>query len=172
MAALKTRSVAGQARCVKIPHAGYAALLPRGCRPAGMSFILWNSIGLYSHPNGGGRDLLETFFTRSCIIERLRKGPLAGHIDLLADRFAIYGFSRVHSRIQLRLVGHFNRWLDQKGISAKQIDEDLIERYWHYFERKKRVRAFDVGALLRLLELLREQGITPRRSIEVAPTLG
>jgi hypothetical protein len=28
------------------------------------------------------------------------------------------GFSRVHSRIQLRLVGHLNRRLEQKGISG------------------------------------------------------
>jgi len=115
--------------------------------------------------------LVETFFKRSCTIHRLRQGPLAGHIDLLADRLAADGFSRVHSRIQLRLVGHFNRWLDQKGISTKQLDEDLIERYWHYFERRKRVRSFDVGALVQLLDLLREQGITPRRAIEAVPTL-
>lgn len=76
--------------------------------------------------------MVETFFNRSCTIHRLRQGPLAGHIDLLADRLAVHGFSRVHSRIQLRLVGHLNRWLDQKGISAEQLDEDVIERYWRY----------------------------------------
>jgi hypothetical protein len=41
--------------------------------------------------------VVETFFKRSCIIHRLRQGPLAGHIDLLADRSAAHGFSRVHS---------------------------------------------------------------------------
>lgn len=56
-------------------------------------------------------------------------GPLVGHIDLLADRLAAQGISWVDSRIQLRLVGHFNRWLDQKGIGAEQLDEDLIEPY-------------------------------------------
>jgi hypothetical protein len=94
---------------------------------------------------------------------------LAGHIDALADRFAA-GFSRVHSRIQLRFVGHFNRWLDQKGINVKQIDEALIERFWKYFERRKRVRFYDVGALVRLLHLLREQGITPRSETEAVLT--
>ena len=60
--------------------------------------------------------MVETFFKRSCTIHGLRQGPLAGHIDLLANHLAAHGFSRVHSRIQLRLVGHFNRWLEQKGI--------------------------------------------------------
>jgi hypothetical protein len=62
---------------------------------------------------------------------------LAGHIDLLAAQLATHGHSRVHSRIQLRLVGHFNRWLEQKDLTAAQIDEEIIERYWHYFMRKK-----------------------------------
>ncbi len=114
--------------------------------------------------------MVETFFTRSCTLNRLRQGPLAGHIDMLAEWLEAHGFSRVHSRIQIRLVGHFNRWLDQKGLSAKQIDETLIEHYWRFFQRRKRVRWFDVGALVRLLDLLRQEGVTPQRRIEAVPT--
>ena len=69
-------------------------------------------------------DLVQTFFERSFAMNRLRQGPLAGHIDLLAARLAADGYSRVHSRIQLRLVGHFNRWLQQKDLTVEQIDED------------------------------------------------
>jgi hypothetical protein len=82
-----------------------------------------------------GNDSVQTFFERSFAINRLRQGPLAGHIDLLAARLATHGYSRVHSRIQLRLVGHFNRWLEQKDLTAPQIDEEIIERYWRYFMR-------------------------------------
>ena len=114
--------------------------------------------------------MIETFFERSCTIHRLRQGPLAGHIDQLAVQLAAHGFSRVHSRIQLRLVGHFNRWLDQKGISAEQLDEHIIERYRCCLRHRKRVRSEDVCSLVRLLDLLREQGVTPRRTIEAAPT--
>ena len=39
--------------------------------------------------------MVETFFKRSCTILGLRRGPLAGHIDLLADHLAAHGFSRV-----------------------------------------------------------------------------
>ena len=114
--------------------------------------------------------MVETFFKRSCTIHRLRQGPLAGHIDLLADRLAAHGFSRVHSRIQLRLVGHFNRWLDKKGITTEQLDENVIERYTRWLRRGKHVRSEDVCSLVRLLDLLREQGITPRCMIEAVPT--
>ena len=114
--------------------------------------------------------MVQTFFKRSCTIDRLRQGPLAGHIDLLAARLAAHGYSRVHSRIQLRLVGHFNRWLEQKGLTAEQLDEDVIERYRRYLKRRKRVRSEDVCTLIRLLDLLREQGITPCCNIEATPT--
>ncbi|WP_064742787.1 site-specific integrase [Edaphobacter aggregans] len=114
--------------------------------------------------------MVQTFFKRSCTIDRLRQGPLAGHIDLLAARLATHGYSRVHSRIQLRLVGHFNRWLEQKRLTAEQLDEDVIERYRRYLKRRKRVRSEDVCTLVRLLDLLREQGVTPRRNVEATPT--
>jgi len=71
------------------------------------------------------KTLVETFFKRSWAIHRLWQAPLAGHIDLLDDRLAAHGFSRVHSRIQLRLVGHFNRWLAQKRISADSMSTFL-----------------------------------------------
>jgi hypothetical protein len=41
---------------------------------------------------------------------------------------ATEGFSRVHSRIQLRLVGHFNRWLEQMHLTAEQLHEDVCNR--------------------------------------------
>ena len=114
--------------------------------------------------------MVQTFFERSFAINRLRQGPLAGHIDLLAARLATHGYSRVHTRIQLRLVGHFNRWLERKELTAEQIDEEIIERYWRHFMRQKRVRPNDVCALMKLLDLLREQGVTPQRAIEPVPT--
>jgi site-specific recombinase XerD len=113
--------------------------------------------------------MVQTFFKRSCTIDHLRQGPLAGHIDLLAARLATHGYSRVHSRIQLRLVGHFNRWLEQKHLTAEQLDEDVIELYRRYLKRRKRVRSEDVCTLVRLLDLLREQGVTPR-NVEATPT--
>ena len=114
--------------------------------------------------------MVHTFFERSFAIRRLRRGPLAEYIDLLADRLAAQGYSRVHSRIQLRHIGHFNRWLQQEHLSLEQLDENIIGRYWRYFMREKRVRPKDVFALIRLLDLLREQGVTPQRAIEAVPT--
>jgi site-specific recombinase XerD len=114
--------------------------------------------------------VVQTFFKRSCTIHRLRRGPLAGHIDLLAAKLATEGFSRVHSRIQLRLVGHFNRWLEQMHLTADQPNEGVIERYRRWLKRRKRVRSEDVRTLTRLLDLLREQGIAPQLETKSVPT--
>lgn len=114
--------------------------------------------------------MIETFFKRSCVIDRLRRGPLSGHLDLLAAHLATHGYSRVHSRIQLQLAGHFNRWLEQKHLTAKELDEDVIERYRQYLKHRKRVRSEDVRTLLRLLELLREQGFAPQGTKKPVPT--
>jgi site-specific recombinase XerD len=114
--------------------------------------------------------MVQTFFKRSCTIHRLRRGPLAGHIDLLAAKLATEGFSRVHSRIQLRLVGHFNRWLEQMHLTAEQLNEDVIERYRRWLNRRKRVRSEDVRTLTRLLDLLRAQGIAPQLETKSFPT--
>ena len=73
--------------------------------------------------------MVHTFFERSFAVNRLRQGPLAGHIDLFAAQLATLGYSRVHSRIQIRLVGHFNRWLEQKSLTVEQIDEEIVDRY-------------------------------------------
>jgi site-specific recombinase XerD len=91
-------------------------------------------------------------------------------MDLLAAKLATEGFSRVHSRIQLRLVGHFNRWLEQLHLAADQLNEDVIERYRRWLMRRKRVRSEDVRTLTRLLDLLREQGIAPQLQTKPVPT--
>jgi hypothetical protein len=67
------------------------------------------------------------------------------------------------------LVGHFNRWLEQKHLTAEQLDEDVIELYRRHLKRRKRVRSEDACTLVRLLDLLREQGATPR-NVEATPT--
>lgn len=67
------------------------------------------------------------------------------------------------------MVGHFNRWLEQKHLTAEQLEEDVIELYRRCLKRRKRVRSEDVCTLVRLLDLLREQGVTPR-NVETTPT--
>ena len=86
--------------------------------------------------------MVQTFFERS-FVSKLTAVPISRHIDLLAAQLVIHDYSRIHTRIQLRLIGHLNRWLEQNDLTAEQIDEEIIERYWCYFMRQKRVRSND-----------------------------
>ena len=67
--------------------------------------------------------MVQKFFERSFAINRLRQGPLAGHIDLLAARLETAGYSRIHSRIQLWLVGFFTE------VPADFIENGQFRRY-------------------------------------------
>jgi hypothetical protein len=75
-------------------------------------------------------------FELQALRDSARVAPLAWHIDLLAAQLATDGYSRVHTRLQLRLVGHFNRCLEHKDLRAEQINEEMIEHYWRYFIEK------------------------------------
>jgi hypothetical protein len=68
------------------------------------------------------------------------------------------------------LVGQFDAGLDESSRAEEQWDEDAGERYRRDLTRRRRVRSEDVCTLFRLLDLLREQGVTPRRTIEAVPT--
>jgi hypothetical protein len=50
---------------------------------------------------------------------------MAGHIDLLANWRAAHGFFSGPQPNLIPICRPFHRWLDQKGLSAQQIDEAL-----------------------------------------------
>ena len=79
--------------------------------------------------------MVETFSKCSCNIHRLQQGPLAEHIDLLDDRLAARGFSRVDSLDMAtpRFVWALHRaqtpWPRHGNESAKFIHQDVC-RFW------------------------------------------
>lgn len=114
--------------------------------------------------------MVDKFFKFPFTINRFRQGPLAGHIDAFAAQLAEQGYSRVHGQIQLRLIGHFNLWLERKRLTANQLDEDVLAIYLRHLERRKRVRSEDVCTLTRLLRLLRTEGVTRYQRVERNPS--
>jgi hypothetical protein len=112
--------------------------------------------------------MIETFFDRSFAIDRLRQGPLGGSYRFASQSVVNRGLFKGPQ--QLRYIGHFNRWLDRRGLTANQIDEEMIERFWRSFMRRKKVRRGDMSALFTLLDFLREQGVTPQRTIKAVLT--
>src|SRR5260370_29655252 len=53
------------------------------------------------------------------------------------------------------MLGHFNRWLQSKGLAAEQIDSSTLERYVRCRRKSGKLRRGDTAALSRLWRMLR-----------------
>jgi site-specific recombinase XerD len=91
----------------------------------------------------------------------MQEGPLGGHLSALADRLLAYGYARPSIRRKLQLLADFSRWLQRKGVEARE----LTPGHGRAFLLSRRRAGFrphhgDRAAVAQVLELLRQQGIT------------
>ncbi len=61
--------------------------------------------------------------------------------------------------MQLRLLAHLSRWLEQAGVDPAELDERLLERF--HREHLDRVTGLRDAGMARLLGHLRAQGVIP-----------
>jgi len=113
---------------------------------------------------------MEELFVRPRAQMRMHDGPLGGHIDAYIDSLAAKGYSRDSRRRSAWLVGGFSRWLDQRGIAAAAVDEDVVDAFLRGRKRRRTPRVEDRSTLLRLLAHLALQGVICIPSPERAPT--
>jgi site-specific recombinase XerD len=103
---------------------------------------------------------MERFFTDPNTLERFRSSLLGSHIDQLANDLLAFGYTRKTIRYHLRIVEHFGRWLKRRRRSTEDITDQDVARY---VDQRGCVRNGDASALRRIVELLRERGIVPKR---------
>ena len=113
---------------------------------------------------------MEELFARRRAQMRMHDGPLGGYIDAFIDSLAAKGYSRDSRRRSAWLVGDFSRWLDQRGIAAPAVDEDLIDAFLRGRKRRRAPRAEDRSTLQRLLAHLVLEGVMCMPSPERTPT--
>jgi hypothetical protein len=65
--------------------------------------------------------VINRLFTFSSTIERLRQGPLSGHLDAYATAVAEQGYARHSIRQQIIVIADFSRWLKQKQIGLQTL---------------------------------------------------
>jgi len=71
--------------------------------------------------------MLESFFMYPRVLGRMRRGPLADHIDGLAAALEGARYSRASVRRYLSLVATFSRYAAQTGCArVEDIDTSLI----------------------------------------------
>ena len=103
--------------------------------------------------------MINQLFTFSNTIERLRQGPLSGHLDACAAGVAEQGYSHDSIRQQIVAIADFSRWRKQKNIDVHALDSKVVDRFLRLRGRPRRVRRGDPKTLQRLLTMLRQKGV-------------
>ena len=87
-------------------------------------------------------------------LDALTRGPLAAHLRTYAQQLHDQGYAVSSSRLQLRVLGHFNRWLQSKGLATEQIDSSTLERYVRCRRKSGKLQRGDAAALVRIWRML------------------
>lgn len=96
-------------------------------------------------------------------LDRVRCGPLGPHLDSFAHWLAEQGYSRMAATRKIRLVAHWSRWLGQRHIGLKQINEERIEDFLKRQRKQTRWHNFIRYALIQLLQHLHRSKLIPDR---------
>jgi site-specific recombinase XerD len=100
---------------------------------------------------------MQTFVDPN-LLQRLRVGPLALYLDAYLKQIEDQGFSPSSAPIQLYAIARFSKWLESRQLGLHQVDEDVVARF---LKRDAGiVHGGECAALLRLLAMLREVGVT------------
>ncbi len=100
---------------------------------------------------------LQHFFTSRTdptTRDGLTRGPLAPYLTAYAQRLHDEGYALQSGQLQLRTLGHFNRWLERQRIAATAVDSSTLERYVRARRRAGKLRKGDTAALSRLVRML------------------
>jgi len=95
----------------------------------------------------------------------LSNGPLSPYLTVYAQRLYDGGYAVQSGQLQLRMLGHFSRWLDRNSLRAEEVDSSTVERYVRSRRKAGKLRKGDAAALARMLRLLRSD------QAEVLPSL-
>ncbi len=69
--------------------------------------------------------MIETYFSRTSTINRLRSGPLDSDLDDLTTTLHQQGYAQDSIQRYVRGCDHFGRWLFQQGYTISDVNETL-----------------------------------------------
>jgi site-specific recombinase XerD len=78
-----------------------------------------------------------------------------------ANALSAQGYSGQSLKLQVRIAACFSRWLEQKGVGARDINLEHAMRYLRYRARYLRSTPSDRAALRHLIDFLRSEGVIP-----------
>jgi site-specific recombinase XerD len=107
--------------------------------------------------------VIDQLFTLPSTIERLRQGPLSGHLDAYATAIAQQGYARHSIRNQVVVIADFSRWLQHKRIELRDLDGRAVDRFVRHHQRQTGICRGDAGILNRFLAMLGQTGVVEQR---------
>lgn len=107
---------------------------------------------------------LQQFFSRRTdprTLDVLTRGPLGPYLTAYAQRLHDEGYATQSGQLQLRMLGHFNEWLERQRIVATAVTPATLERYVRSRRKAGKLRRGDAAALSRMLGMLRRDHAEP-----------
>ena len=102
--------------------------------------------------------MIESYFSRSSTITRLRGGPLGADLDALATTLHAQGYMWESIRSYLRGCAQFGQWLSQHGYVVADVTPTLVSHYIRSLPRPPSGRLPEgAQGLSHLLTLWRQQ---------------
>lgn len=92
-------------------------------------------------------------------------GPLAAYIPPFGQWASEQGYARYSIYRQVLLAGCFSRWLEQRGVSMRQVSSEHPKQYLQYRARRQRIARGDGAALKQLLDYLRRREVIPAEKV-------
>jgi site-specific recombinase XerD len=103
-------------------------------------------------------------FVDSNLLQRLRVGPLAPHLDAYLKQIEQEGFLPSSAPMQMYAIARFSNWLHDRRLDLHQVDEASVERF---LQRDPGiVHSGEAAPLRRLLAMLRKIEVTPAKPPE------
>jgi site-specific recombinase XerD len=105
--------------------------------------------------------MTDQFYTNPRVLDRLHEGPLGSHIDGFAAWLSEQGYMKLTITYGLRLVGALSCWMQQRGISASDLDEKTTADFLRERRNERRIHLGDMSKLNLLLKYLRRSHVIP-----------
>jgi hypothetical protein len=90
------------------------------------------------------------------------------HLKAYAQQLYNLGYKVQTGQLQLRMLGHFNRWLQSNCLVADEVDSSTVERYTRFRIKAGKLRTGDTAALARMLRILRPSQVEMTLSPPIA----
>ena len=105
--------------------------------------------------------MTDQFYTYPKVSKRLHFGPLGSHIDSFARVLMVQGYKTSTAKHKIRIISDLSHWLDQQGLSDKDLDETTLNEFLLYRGRRGSIFRIEPPTLREWLKHLREAGIVP-----------